>query len=795
MNEPDSRRHRPWLAWIWLAVALAVGAHQVDFWRQMPIESDVMALLPQDANDPVLNDVTRRIADASAQKIVVLLGADDASGARAAAEAYRGTLESLDRQTPLPFAESEAMAGWFDAARAFFLPWRDRLLTPVQRERLQQESPGALAQEALAALYGPIGAPRLAQWQADPLNLWTQWWQSRAVAAGLRFDADGLLHAQDRVWTVLQFEMRGSAFRLDGEPVIGQALDSAAAAARTLRPDLSELRAGVPLHAEAAAVRASREMNLIGWGSLAAVLLLAWLAFGSLRPIALVALSLLVGLATALSVTVLVFGKVHLLTLVFGASLVGVAEDYGIHWFASRQRHPQLERARLLRLLFPGMLMAWLTSALAYLALGLASIPGLQQMAVFSVVGLAAAFATVVCWFPWIDRQPPATRLSRAMGDWTARWPRMAPTAGWALLGCLALGWTIFGLSRLEANDDLRNLQSSPPALMAQQIEISRLLSMPSPAQFYLVQAPDVETLLEHERSLTARLASEAAQGRINGYRAISDWLPSREQQAHDAALTRRVETAVLDEVAEVTGEPLERTDFATAPLTLQDWLASPASLPLRQLWLGASGTGVASVVLVDAMGGDVMLAALRAQADGLEGVRWVNRTAELSALLAHYRQGMSWLLLAGAILVALVLLARYRREAWRAGLPTLIASLLTVATLGWLGQPLQLFNVLALLLLVGMGIDYGIFLLEHRGDGSAWLAVCVGAASTWLSFGLLALSGTPALHAFGLTLLLGIGLVWMISPLFRPRVGEPDLAVWPPPDCVHSDPGAGAIP
>ena len=77
--------------------------------------------------------------------------------------------------------------------------------------------------------------------------------------------------------------------------------------------------------------------------------------------------------------------------------------------------------------------------------------------------------------------------------------------------------------------------------------------------------------------------------------------------------------------------------------------------------------------------------------------------------------------------------------------------------------------NVLALMLLLGMGIDYGIFLIEHRGDASAWLAVCVGAASTWLSFGLLGLSQTPALRAFGLTLLFGIGLVWLISPLFRP--------------------------
>ncbi len=116
-------------------------------------------------------------------------------------------------------------------------------------------------------------------------------------------------------------------------------------------------------------MQANREVNTIGWGSLAAVLLLVWLAFRSLRPLLLVALSLLVGCAVAMTVTVLVFGKVHLLTLIFGASLVGVAEDYGIHWFASRQGVASERRWSLLRHLLPGLWLALLTSAMAYLAL------------------------------------------------------------------------------------------------------------------------------------------------------------------------------------------------------------------------------------------------------------------------------------------------------------------------------------------------------------------------------------------------------------------------------------------
>ena len=93
------------------------------------------------------------------------------------------------------------------------------------------------------------------------------------------------------------------------------------------------------------------------------------------------------------------------------------------------------------------------------------------------------------------------------------------------------------------------------------------------------------------------------------------------------------------------------------------------------------------------------------------------------------------------------------------------------MAVLGWIGLPLQLFNVLALLLLLGVGIDYGIFLLEHPGDGSAWLAVALAGISTLLAFGLLGLSATPALSAFGITMLIGELSIWLLTPFLRPQV------------------------
>lgn len=769
------RRRWRWLSLAWLLIVAVVAVHQWQFWKHPPIDSDILALLPRDADDHVLADATERIAGASARQMVVMLGAPAAEQARLAEQRFRQSLAAQERTHALPFTSAGTVADWFPQARAFYAPHRDRLLTSGQRTSLQTASTDELAQAALATLFGPMGAPRMTQWRQDPLGLWPQWWQARAAASGLQASDDGLLESQGRYWAVLTFQTRASAFRLDGKPVIGDVLDRAAMAANAAVPSLRILHAGVPLHAEAAAVQASREINTIGWGSLAAVLLLVFLSFRSLRPILLVAASLLIGCATALSVTAWVFGEVHLLTLIFGASLVGVAEDYGIHWFASRQGVPAERRWSLLRHLLPGLWLALVTSAVAYLALGLAPFPGLRQMALFSVVGLAAAFMTVICGFPWLDGgRVGETRFSRAIGGSLARWPRVRGNAAWGIVGLCTLGLFIGGVWQLRGNDDLRSLQSSPPELMAQQVEIAGLLGMPSPAQFYLVRGANAEQVLQREEALTRRLRELADKGIIRGHRAVSDWLPSLRQQAADSRLTARLETEVIGKVSQALGEPsLQRAPFEDRPMDMQSWLDSPASTPFRHQWLGRLGDQVTSVVMIDDLGNPAALEALRKQADGIDGVRWVNRTADFSSLLRHYRHLMSALLLAGAALVFAVLWWRYRASAWRVILPTLIAGALTVALLGWFGQPMQLFNVLALMLLLGMGIDYGIFLNEHRDDPTAWMAVCIGAASTWLSFGLLALSATPALRAFGLTLLLGIGLVWLISPLFRPSAAS----------------------
>lgn len=756
-----------WLALGWLLFLCVVAVHQWRFWQNAPIQSDVLALLPQEEHDELLRLANAKLAALGERRVVVLVGAPDAASARRAAQVVREVFAT----------QATSLAELHDAPDAKALidalqPWRNRLLTPQQREELATTHPDKLAQQALAQLYQPFGTPRLSPFPADPLSLWPKWWSERARASNAR-PADGelLVEGEGRQWAVLNFVTEQSAFSVSGKTPLADAIAAARTAAGTRIGNTELIVAGVPLFAEAAAARATFEMNTIGWGSLAAVLLLAWLIFASPRPILLVGLSLVVGCGVALSVTGWLFGQVHLLTLVFGASLVGVAEDYGMHWFAARQHTPEKSTFAILRRLGPGMFLALLTSVVAYLALGLAPLPGLRQMAVFSATGLTAAFLTVVWLFPFLDHRAPAsTRFAERFAASLVHWPRWQANRIGLFAAIALFAFMALGLSRLSAHDDLRQLHAPPSELVAMQTRASALLGLPSPAQFFLVEGDSPEQVLQREEALAPRLDALREAGAITGWQGVSQWLPSQRRQYDDAQFTARAETAVLQRLNAELDEAFQRPALAPSPLTLEMFRQIPNADSLLPAWIGEVDGRHGSLVLLDGLS-PASLSAMQDAASGLEGVRFSDRSATLSAALSRYRTNMGVLVLAGYLGVAALLFWRYRTQAWRVLLPTVLGSAFTLAVFGIMGWPLQLFGVLALLLLLGMGIDYGIFLLEHPGDGSAWLAVALAGISTLLAFGLLGLSATPALSAFGITMLIGELSIWLLTPFLRPQV------------------------
>ena len=98
---------------------------------------------------------------------------------------------------------------------------------------------------------------------------------------------------------------------------------------------------------------------------------------------------------------------------------------------------------------------------------------------------------------------------------------------------------------------------------------------------------------------------------------------------------------------------------------------------------------------------------------------------------------------------------------------PPVIAAVASLSMLGFLGESISLFNIMALLLVLGIGVDYSLFFRETGTESPATLlAIALSSLTTLLAFGLLALSATTAIHAFGLTILVGILVAFFLSPM-----------------------------
>jgi predicted exporter len=775
------------LALLWALVVCLLVGHNAWLWLGQRIvpDTDILALLPLDERDPVLQQSFTHMVDSAQQRVVVLVGAREWSEAQRAADAYRAALAPHAALLAFDAIGDEAQAGWLAG-----LQRHASLLVGAEGERQLREQPARYwTESALARLYSAFSGPKLGAFRDDPFGLFAGWMQERAGETPVR-PRDGRLfvEGEGRQYVLLTYTLKQSAFSLGAQGAVVPLLDAARGAAAGAVPSAEVIQAGVVLHAAAAGRQASREIHTIGAGSLIGIVLLTWLTFRSVKPISLIVLAIAVGFLGALSVCWLLFGRIHLLTLVFGASLIGVAQDYGIYFLCHRLgADPQLDSPALLRRLLPGLGLTLLAAVIGYLGLALTPFPGLRHMAVFSALGLVFAWLTVVCWFPALigPRTLKAGPLARGYRALVARWPRVSNQPAALLLVAVLGVFTALGWSRLKVNDDIRSLQSSPPELIRDQIKLGKLLDAPSPVQYYLVRGSSNEVVLQREEALKARLEPLIAGGDIGGYQALSNWVPSQRTQAERLALVDNKLLAGDGPLAGLAREIGEDAAWVAAtrahlrtnavPLRLDDFLRTAASEPWRHLWLGKVEGEYASIVALRGMRYAAIPSLARA-ADGLAGVQWVDKVGGISSVLGRYRAWMGWAVLGAYAVVFLVLLPRYRGRTWRVLAPTAAASLLTLALLGFAGQSLQLFHVLALMLLLGVGVDYGIFMQEEheRGIDAPWLAVGLSAASTILSFGLLGLSGTPALQAFGLTMLVGTALVWLGAPCFTVTKEEP---------------------
>ncbi|WP_107949599.1 MMPL family transporter [Shewanella baltica] len=797
-----------WRLVVWLLLMLSASLWTLQLWQNgARVQSDILAMLPHLQQDKLTERALNQVEATLADQVYIALVAKDETKAIAAAKLLMQKLEAdlvaRGKQGALTDIRSADMQ-LGEALGQFYFPHRFKLLTAPQAEALASQNIESLIEAATAQLYNAFSYANSNLLAQDPLLLFPANLLTLAPSSKVRASQGILLANQgDNVAAVVMAKGRESAFNPNAQlaqmTVLTQGLD----AVKQSYPDITVLKAGALFHALAATQTAKSEISILGLASLLGVIALVWLAFRSVMPLLLAIVTISSGLLLAVTFTLSVFGELHLLTLVFGTSLIGIAIDYSFHFYCERLSNTERSAKATVAYIFPTVTLAFITSALAYVGIGLAPFPGMQQVAIFCAAGLLGAYLTLILAYPLLagSRLPEGSRPLALAGTYlaclTQLSKRFTTPLGMGMFALVILIWCLGGITKLTVDDDIRHLQQSPASVTRPENQLRQLLSGGTDNQFLLVRAPSEEALLQQLERVSPMLNAAIANQELGNYVSLSRYLPSHQKQDTAYRLQGEIYQTQLEQVLTSLGlDENLKPELQAAYLAAKTEYITPAAFftlgagkQLAPLWLAPNeanspvsngalndggvsaehgadqGADYGAIVL---LGGIQQIDTLKARFAHDESVQLIDKVADISAVMGHYRL-LTLKLLALALGIALLLFSLnfgFKNAAVVVAVPAL-AALLTLATLGLTGSPLSLFHALALILVFGIGIDYSLFFASAQNHGKAvMMAVFMSACSTLLAFGLLAFSQTQAIHYFGLTLSLGIGFTFLLSPL-----------------------------
>jgi predicted exporter len=740
-------------------------------WRA-PVGADLSAFLPRSpsAAQQLLVDELREGVVAR----LLLVGIEGAAPPQLAAlsEALRTRLAG---DAAFAYVNNGAQA-LLEADGKFLLDHRYLLSSSVRPERFTAQGLRAALQanyELLASSAGVLLTQTLPYDPTGELLVLTERWQGERGPRKL----EGVWFSQDGQRALLMAQTRAQGYDLDGQQ----------AAIASLRRAFAEIGAGAPgarfllsgpgvFAVEARATIADDARRLAGIAS-AAIALLLLVVFRSIRVLGLALLPVLSGALVGAAAVALGFGTIHGVTLGFGVTLIGEAVDYAIYLFAHMGHSEPAERA--LHRLWPTLLVGMLTSAVGFGALAFSGFPGLAQLGVFSIAGLATAALVTRFVLPALL---PA-RFGVASIEAVA-----LPVLGLGRIGrqlrvpllvglAAAVGWLGWQGGRVW-DDRLESLSPVPQADKTLDQALRAGLGAPDVRHLVVVPGATADAALEAAERVGAALNGLVAQDALAGFDSPAHYLPSgATQQARRAALPegqtlqRNLDDAVRSVPfrSDVFAPFLQQVEAARkrAPLTADALRGTGFGLKLESTLVERRGEWFAllplrGVVQEAAIGSAVQRAAA--------GAALLDLKRESDDLYRGYRaHALDFSLLgAGAIAVLLLVALRSVRRALEVLAPLAGAVAAVCAILTAAGVQLNLFHLVGLLLVVGVGSNYALFFEREAlaaGDARRTLAaVFLCNLSTVIAFGLLALSRSPVLSALGTTVALGTFLTLLFA-------------------------------
>jgi predicted exporter len=525
------------------------------------------------------------------------------------------------------------------------------------------------------------------------------------------------------------------------------------------------------------------QADWIGRISTVGFIVLLLLAYRSVSSLLLSALPIASAALAGIAALTLIYPAVHGITLAFGFTLLGVAQEYPIRVLSHRRAGE--DALASVRALWPLLLTAIASACIAYLAFYASGVNGLQQLAVFTIVGLlVAGFTTRYLLVYLLPRRVHDVAHMR----WLARarqWVDALPRPRWIpVLAALMIVLLLALAPGPFWQNNLAALTPLPTAMLQRDARLREALGAPDVRYMVVLQAPTAQGVLALSEKLQARADALVAQHAIDALELPSRYLPpvalQRKRQARlpdRAALEQSLHAASRD----LPFRPGLFAPFVNdveaarslPPLTPERFEQSPLGQRLAAMlvqrdgqWFGlGTVSGVHDVAALQAIG-----------ADSHGSVRLLDLKAASESLVAAYRTRILRALLGAAILLVLTISVALRsvRRAWHVLAPMTLATFLVLAVERVMGIEISLFHLVALILAGGLGLHYALFFERDTGDPAEQRrvlhATIVCVLSALLVFGMLAWSTIPVLRAIGLTVSLGVFFHFCLSILMAPH-------------------------
>lgn len=469
------------------------------------------------------------------------------------------------------------------------------------------------------------------------------------------------------------------------------------------------------------------------------------------------AAALLVGVA----VTGLFFGEVSAITIGFGAVLLGISADFGLHVFYGLQQ-VDIDKRQVMAELTKPLCYCAMTTIGVFAVLLFSALPGQRQLAVFSISGIVTALLFALFVLPHLMSDRPVIKLKKL----SLPQARNFTLPLWIIIFVIALIPAVC----VKFDGNLRSIGMMPKNILHDEMKIKETWGGVREQALVFCIGDSVEEALQKNGLLFEKMKHEMPDV---DFQSIASVIPSQKAQQRSLGLWNSFwndsgQKALLRTNLQEQGEQFGFALSAFEPFL--DWLDEGVDVFSLGDFKAECNDKLVSpfvgelndnrfAVLTFVPDDEAVTASLE---NMQQDIRIVSNS-QFSKQLNRETVRDFVRFFSGAIAIIVILLFILFRNGKRlilAFLPVLAGIVLMSAIMSISGIKINLFNMVATILVIGLGVDYGIFIVctcdKGRND-AACNAVFVSGLTTFAGFGSLMAARHPAMNSIGVTVAAGI--------------------------------------